>query len=202
MPLPIDSEADQPAKPTWATGPSLTGAPVPDVAVLVWPHEAHEVDRLRTRGVPRLLLVPSGSAPPHDVDHLTEWVRVPASAHEVAARVVALVRRAGSLTGRPHVDEHGRITYGDRWAALSPIESRIAGVLSERFCQIVGAEQLRASGWPPAHPEGPTTATALRVHLHRLRHRVADLGLEVVTVRNEGVVLQPVAAAGPRAAGR
>ncbi|HVM66751.1 MAG TPA: helix-turn-helix domain-containing protein [Acidimicrobiales bacterium] len=141
--------------------------------------------------LPRLLLVPAGAAPPQDVDHLTEWVRHPASEHEVAARVVALVRRAGAFLVRPHVDEHGRISYRDRWSALSPIESRIAGVLCDRFCQLVDASQLRASAWPPHHSVDPPTPTAFRVHLHRLRQRVADLGLEVVTVRNEGVVLQP-----------
>jgi hypothetical protein len=164
---------------------------VPDVAVLMWPAEAPEAETLRQQAVPRLLLVPAGAAPPQDVDHLTEWVRHPASEHEVAARVVALVRRAGTFLVRPHVDEHGRISYRDRWSALSPIESKIAGALCDRFCQIVDASQLRASAWPPHHPVDPPTPTAFRVHLHRLRQRVADLGLEVVTVRNEGVVLQP-----------
>ena len=159
--------------------------------MLGWPGEAGEAERLRRCGVPRLLLVPPGAAPPQDVDHLTEWVRVPASEHEVAARVVALVRRAGTFAVRPNVDEHGRISYRGRWSALSPIESRIAGVLAERFCEVVDAGQLRSSAWPPSGPVQPPSPAALRVHLHRLRQRVLDLGLEVVTVRNEGVVLQP-----------
>jgi hypothetical protein len=176
-------------RPAWATGPSRP--PARDLAVLAWPDESAEEERLRREGVPRLLLVAAGAPPPQDVDHLAEWVRVPAPEHEVAARVVALMRRAETFSLRPRVDEYGRITHRDRWAALSPIEARLAAVMCERFCEVVTARDLRVSAWPPSERAQPPSAPALRVHLHRFRHRVAGLGLEVVSVRNEGVILQP-----------
>ena len=98
---------------------SASPAPSHDLAVLSWPKDAAEAERLRREGVPRLLLVPREERPPHDVDHLAEWVRVPAEEREVAARVVALLRRAGSFAVRPHMDDHGRISYGGRWAPMN-----------------------------------------------------------------------------------
>jgi len=165
-------------------------APAHDLAVLEWPEDAAEAERLGREGVPRLLLVPHEEPPPQDVDSLTEWVRVPAEEREVAARVVALMRRARSSSILPCVDDHARISYRDRWTALSPTEARIAAVLCERYGEVVTTEELRSLASPP-RGRAPSPA-AFRVHLHRLRQRIASLGLEVVSVRNEGAVLQPV----------
>jgi DNA-binding response OmpR family regulator len=162
-----------------------------DLAVLAWPEDAAEAERLRKEGVPRLLLVPHEQEAPQDVDHLAEWVRVPAEEREVAARVVALLRRAEAFSVRPHVDEHGRIAFRDRWSALSPTEARIAAVLCDRYCDVVSTDELRTLASPDdGRGRGPSPA-AFRVHLHRLRQRIAGVGLEVVSVRNEGVILQP-----------
>jgi DNA-binding response OmpR family regulator len=165
--------------------------------VLAWPEDAAEAERLRREGVPRLLLVPHAEPPPQDVDHLAEWVRVPAEEREVAARVVALLRRAEAFSVRPHVDEHGRISFRERWSALSPTEARIAAVLCDRYTDVVSTQELRSLAAPhDGRGRGPSPA-AFRVHLHRLRQRIAGLGLEVVSVRNEGVVLQPRSADAP-----
>jgi DNA-binding response OmpR family regulator len=181
--------ADGDRRPSRPTGPSRP--PVRDLAVLTWPEEAAQAERLRREGVPRLLLVARDADPPQDVDHLTEWVRVPAEEQEVAARVVALMRRAETFSLRPRVDDHGRITHRDRWAALSPTETRIAAVLCDHFCEVVTTQELRSRAWPPGDEVRAPSSGALRVHLHRFRQRVAVLGLEVVSVRNEGVILQP-----------
>ena len=175
-----------------------------DVVVLAWPEQADEARRLGALRTPRLLLVPPGVEPPRDPDDLLEWVCIPASEHEVAARVVALIRRAehdagsgrrAAVVDRPVVDRHGRCVYRHRWAALSPSEARLATVLCERYMEVVPDAEL-VDRWRP--DEGAVDArkpVALRVQLTRLRQRVADLGLEVVSVRSQGVILQPCPAA-------
>src|SRR5665213_3676361 len=106
---------------------------------LAWPEQADEDERFRRLRIPRLLLVAADVDPPRDIDYLLDWVRIPASEHEVAARVVALIRRAEddevAEVERPVVDRHGRFVYRDRWAALSPTEARLATVLCERFME-------------------------------------------------------------------
>jgi hypothetical protein len=161
------------------------------VAVLVWPDEAHEAEQLRRAGVPRLLLVPADTLPPPDIDPLADWVRTPAGERDVAARVVTLMNRAVQHHHLPTVDRHGRMVRGADWVALSPIETRLATVLCERFLDVVPECDLRKSAWPAAAGVGQSNS-ALRVHLHRLRQRVAALDLELVSVRGEGVVLQDV----------
>jgi DNA-binding response OmpR family regulator len=178
-----------------------------DVAVLAWPQQAAEFERLRPLRVPRLLLVPAGVDPPGDTDYLVDWVRVPASAQDIAARVVALMRRAeGASTDvaeTPSVDRHGRCVYRERWTALSPTEARLARVLCERFNEVVPEEELLRHGWQLADTRvEPPKANALRVHLTRLRQRIGELGLEVISIRNQGVVLQPRAVDMPGASVR
>ena len=171
-----------------------------DVVVLAWPQQAAEFERLKPLRVPRLLLVPAGIDPPGDTDYLVDWVRVPASAQDIAARVVALMRRAEGaaqeVVDTPSVDRHGRCVYRDRWTALSPTEARLARVLCDRFTEVVPEADLVRHGWQLADGGAetgvaPPRANALRVHLTRLRQRISELGLEVVSIRNQGVVLQP-----------
>jgi hypothetical protein len=163
-----------------------------DVAVLAWPQQAAELERLRLLRVPRLLLVPAEGDPPSDSDPLVDWVRMPASAQDIAARVIGLLRRAtdddDATEDVPGVDAHGRLVFGTRWAALSPTEARLARVLCDRYREVVSEPELLRHGWEEGAPPRPN---ALRVHLTRLRHRIAGLGIEVVSVRNQGVILQP-----------
>ena len=173
-----------------------------DVVVLAWPEQAAEAERLRGMGVPRLLLVSADGDPPRGIDHLADWVRVPATEQEVAARVVALMRRAADPSlaegEKPTVDQHGRIVYRECWSALSPTETRLAKLLSDRFLEVVTEAELRECAWPSDTTIDIPKPNALRVHLHRMRQRVGVLGLEVVSVRGEGVVLQPSADPGAR----
>jgi DNA-binding winged helix-turn-helix (wHTH) protein len=59
-------------------------------------------------------------------------------------------------------------------------------VLIKQFADVVPTAELIRTAWPSE----TATANALRVHLTRLRRRISPLGLEVVTVREHGFLLQ------------
>jgi two-component system OmpR family response regulator len=159
---------------------------VADVAVVRWPEERAEVERLARLHLPRLLLVAESADPPEESDVLQDWVRLPGDERDVLARLTALRGRASRMSRPPSVDDHGRLHFRSAWAQLSPINGRLGRALSDAFNSVVAEDELRARGWPADQP----SSNALRVHLHRLRRRVRPLGLEVLAVRGEGWVLQ------------
>jgi len=164
-----------------------------DVVVLRWPEDAADVERLAVSGVPRLLFVQPGADPPEGGECEEDWVRLPADDRDVAARLRALTRRAGRHQTVPEVDGEGRLLHRGRWVALSPIDQHFARLLVERFGRVVANEEL-ARAW-----DRPPKSNAVRVHLTRLRRRIAPLGLEIRRVRGVGVLLQERGLeAGPR----
>src|SRR5207248_11300253 len=74
---------------------------------------------------------------------------------------------------------------GEGWVALSPIEHRLAAVLAERFGEIVDNDILGRA----ARPDEPPSNGALRVHMTRLRRRLAALSPELRNVRGRGYVM-------------
>jgi DNA-binding response OmpR family regulator len=165
----------------------MTSAPALGVVLVRWPEHAEQVTALAQAGLPRLLLVAADADPPASLDASEDWVRLPADERDIAARVLRLSTRAEAVVpGPPSLDGNDRLFYRGAWVALSPIEARIAAALLEHFGSVVPEEELGARGWPG----GRWPAGALRVHLTRLRQRVAPLGLEIARVRLQGLVLQ------------
>jgi DNA-binding response OmpR family regulator len=162
------------------------------VVLVNWPEHADQVTALAQAGLPRLLLVATDADPPASVDESEDWVRLPADERDIAARVLRLTSRAApAAPDPPRLDANGRLFYAGRWVALSPIEARMASALVERFGTVVREEELGERGWPEGTwGDGARSAGALRVHLTRLRQRLAPLGLEVARVRMQGLVLQ------------
>jgi DNA-binding response OmpR family regulator len=159
----------------------------PGVVLVNWPEHADQVTALAQAGLPRLLLVANDADPPASLDASEDWVRLPADERDIAARVQRLTRRAGEpAMGPPTLDGNGRLHHRGSWVALSPIEARMASALVERFGSVVSEDELGARGWPG----GTWPPGALRVHLTRLRQRLAPLGLDVTRVRLQGLVLQ------------
>src|ERR1700674_5346389 len=163
-----------------------------DVVLVRWPDETERLERLRATGAPRLLLVPADATPPVTVDPLEDWVRLPADQSEVRARLTTLSARADADQPVPAVDGDGLLHYRDRWVALSPVEHALAAALAERFGAVVGRDALARRAWPGGVPP----RNALDVHILRFRRRIADLGLELRTVRSRGYLLQSVATDG------
>jgi two-component system OmpR family response regulator len=157
-----------------------------DVVLAHWPEEATTVERLRASGTPRLLLVAPDAAPPTGGDCTEDWLRLPADDLDVHTRMLALRARAARHNRRPEVDRDGRLSFRDRWVALSQIDLRLARALTDQFAAVVSTEHLAQAGWPHGIPSG----NALRVHLTRLRQRIKPLGLEIRAVPARGYVLQ------------
>ena len=83
------------------------------------------------------------------------------------------------------MEDDGRLRFGGGWIALSPIEHRLAGVLAERFGQVVESDELARVAWP----DEVASEGALRVHLTRLRRRLSRLSLDLRNVRTRGYVM-------------
>jgi len=165
----------------------LTGAgPAP--VLLRWPADEERRRLLAERGVPRLFLVDGGAAPPVCADPLEDWIRVPCEERDLEARKREGSARAPAATPEtpPRLDGNGRLLRGGRWVPLSPIEERLCRLLIGEFDAVVSDRRLMAGAWPG----GSGTSTGLRLQVTRLRRRVADLGLEIRSVRGKGYVLQ------------
>ncbi len=155
------------------------------VAVLQWPEEAQLLEHFVALGLPRLLVIDDRAEPPVVTDTLEDWIRESADDRDREARVATLRRRGGHVIV-PVFDGMSRLGFGGVWAALSPIEYRLATELVDHFRRIVSDKELTARAWADSPPQ----PNALRVHLTRLRRRLEPLGLEILTIRSQGHIMQ------------
>ncbi len=160
---------------------------MPDVSLVRWPTEVERRTRLESICAPRLLLLEDESPPPLALDCLEDWVRVPATEEDVAARLASLrTRAAAHLVDRPDLDGDGVLRFGGGWVSLPPVEARLGRSLIERFGAVVSRDTLARSAWP----DGPSGRNALDVHVLRLRRRLVPVGLAIKTVRSRGYLLE------------
>lgn len=157
--------------------------PLSHIAILRWPEEAGVVAYLRTQGRPRLLLVAPDADPPTPVGPDEDWIRLPAREDDIRVRAEALQARVEIPDDPPTVGADGRLHWEGQWVALSPTEEGLCRALADQFGQVVRPDALAASSTQPLTP------TAVRVHITRLRKRIAPLGLTVRAVRGRGYVL-------------
>lgn len=158
-----------------------------DVCILRWPAQADEADRLARIGAPQLLLVEPGAAPPTESSCLVDWLRPPADDEDMHTRLVALSERAARHPRGPTLDDYGQLSHRGTTVFLSSIEERITKTLIENLGHPVPAEELTTRVWAD---DG--TNEALRVHISRLRHRIAPLGLNITNIRDRGYVMGEV----------
>jgi hypothetical protein len=164
-----------------------------DVVVLRWPEQAHDLQRLEELGVPRLLLVEPGVAPPEGESCLQDWLRLPAEDADVGARLRALAHRAANHPVLPVVEPFGQLSYRGRTLFLSPLDQRVAHLLIDHFGEVVDDDEIRNHVWS----EGASTQ-ALRVHISRLRRRIGPLGLTITCIRNVGYLMHQQTGASAR----
>jgi len=156
-----------------------------DVRILRWPDQADEADRLARLEAPRLLIVESGVPPPTETSCVVDWLRLPADDEDLRARLVALAERAARHPSRPVVDGYGQLSYRGTTVFLSSVDEQITKILVENFGHPVPAEGLIPRVWPQHG-----TNENLRVHISRLRHRIAPLGLTITNVKSHGYVMR------------
>ncbi len=171
---------------------------VAEVEVLRWPGEDARREDLAERGVPCLLLVEDGVAPPASSRLLEDWMRVPADELDLVARV----RRLGALalaqasTEQPEVDDQDVLHMGHAWTALSAAEACLARRLTADFGYIVARDDLLAALKPTPTTRNPDgrerQPRTLDLQICRLRRRIAAVGLTVSAVRGRGYVLECV----------
>jgi DNA-binding winged helix-turn-helix (wHTH) protein len=94
----------------------------------------------------------------------------------------------------PRVDEYDLLWRGETWCALSPIEAAIVRTLIEHGQRVVTRREIGARAWPNGMPAG----RPVDGRLHRLRARLAPLGLRIHSIRRRGLLLavDPVVPAG------
>jgi DNA-binding response OmpR family regulator len=155
------------------------------VAILRWPEDAETVDQLRLTGAPRLLLVAPGVDAPACTECGEDWIRLPATDEDLRVRAATVAARAARHVAHPEVTPDGRIVFGDHWAPLSTIEGSLAAVLCDNFGSVVSHSSLdEGCGGRSLSPN------AIRVHMMRLRKRIAPVGLAVRTVHGRGYLLE------------
>lgn len=154
---------------------------------LPWPADAHRRTTLRREGRPCLLLVDAGAQPPALAGCLEDWVRMPATDVDIEARCATLARRVDQhRESRPHpILRDGVLRVGEAWVSVPPVESRLLAALLERAGSVVSRPSLARAGWPGGDPDRNT----LDVHMGRLRRRLTEVGVNVVTVRSRGYLL-------------
>lgn len=157
-----------------------------DVALIQWPSdESLRVD-LAQEGHPRLLLVDPKANPPVCVDMLEDWVRLPVTREDRAARMTSLRRRAGRRHDElPVLRPGGVLEHAGATVELSEIQVRLAAMLIERFGAVVSREELSSRAWP----DFEASANNLDVTVGRLRRQVERVGLRMRTVRSRGYLL-------------
>ena len=163
------------------------GTMVSGVATVRWPAEGAAPGRAGRGGDPPAGPRRLGAEPPAPLDAVEDWMwewaddgRAPGPGRH-RARPLARRRRGPA----PRADADGRIHVGDRSATLAPRVAAVARVLVARFDEVVARDELVAAAWP----DRSVGDGAVPLVLHRLRQRVAPLGLAVTSVRGRGVAL-------------
>jgi DNA-binding response OmpR family regulator len=88
--------------------------------------------------------------------------------------------------GAPTLDEFGVLRTVSGWVALSPLQERIMRLLIDNFGEPVARTDLAATAWP----DGDRDRHTIDIHIHRLRPRLAEVGLIVHTLRGRGFLLE------------
>lgn len=101
------------------------------------------------------------------------WV-VPASEHRAEPNV------------RPTLDDDGLLRFGGRWVSIPDTQLAVAALLVRNTGRLVRTADVRRA-YEGAGGSG--SETSVRSAVHRLRRRMAEVGLHLRVVRDRGLVL-------------
>ena len=157
-----------------------------EVALLHWPRDREDRERLARALLPRLLLVSEGQPPPGTGDPMEDWIRLPADERDVAARLHALSERATASLDQIVVVDDCCLRRSAATVSLSPNEASFARLLVAASGGVVPRAALAAAVWGR---DADPSARSLDDLAYRLRRRIEVLGLDVVTARTRGFAL-------------
>lgn len=122
-----------------------------------------------------------------------DYLPKPFELPELEARIAALMRRpkelrqSRSTIGELTLDREQHAFYrGAQPLALTKRESALLSVLFERSGRAVSKEFL----YEAVFADGEATLDAVEVNIYRLRKKVEDCGVQIVTVRGLGYMLE------------
>jgi hypothetical protein len=157
------------------------------VSLLRWPEEEPLRQQLAWFGLPRVLLVEPPVAPPDLLDELEDWMRTPADPVDLRARTEAVRRRAAeSIVAAPLLDDDGLLWVGSTWVALTPSQVPVVRLLLDHPDKVVRFDAVAVacrSAGASGHP------ASVRTLITRLSARLRTVGLELVSVRQRGLLL-------------
>ena len=171
-----------------------------DVAVLDWRMPgASGIDVVRwARSHDRptaLLMLTARDTPPDRIEGLDagadDYLVKPFDFGELLARIRALQRRPRGVDtpviarGRITLDPVTRVAAADgRPLALTPTEYNILELLMRRWPAVVDRKAIAEHGW--RDETDPLGSNAIDVQVSRLRAKIPDAGVRIVTVRGAG----------------
>jgi hypothetical protein len=157
-----------------------------DVRLVRWPMEQEYRRELESVGVPRVLLVEPGAAPPPCWDELEDWIRVPVDQAELELRATTVARRADQRE-RPWLDEDGLLWLRDQWCAVTDGQLPLVRLLVDHFGVVVRDDQVEGvfvDARTSAHEE------AIKTTVRRVSQTLGRVGLGLQRVRGAGYLLE------------
>ena len=170
---------------------------VAGVEVVVWPRDDALRQSLARAGVPRILIVADGVAPPEHLSFDEDWIREPFDHADLQARARRIIQAARSQSAQAAwLDDERVLHRGAMTAVLTASEAVVAEELLSHSGQVVDRESLQDRLWPS---QDPPSERAIDAVVYRLRRRCQDLGLLIQAARGRGFVLTagPAVASGP-----
>jgi DNA-binding response OmpR family regulator len=153
------------------------------VELVRWPSEAVRRDQLAAADVPRLLLVEPDCPPPSVLLGIEDWIRLPADERDLFVRLARLEGRRSAQHRSVPVLEDLVLRFEDRWVSLPPVEAAIVAPLLRHFGELTTRDEIVESAWP----DGQVRSLNSRIRV--LRQRLAAVGLQLLTVRTRGFVV-------------
>ncbi|HEY5888479.1 MAG TPA: winged helix-turn-helix domain-containing protein [Acidimicrobiales bacterium] len=170
------------------------------IVTLRWPEESDRRDHLAAAGIPRLLLVSPGAAPPPVWAVEEDWLWTDAPVGDRAHREATLRRRldliagpAPPLTSSIALDEDGLVRRHGRWVALTELEVRLVRPLLAANGRSVSRADLLQAGWIGERRHDRAVDGAIR----RMRSKLRPVGVQIHGITGVGYLLEVVAAPAP-----
>jgi hypothetical protein len=153
------------------------------IEVVRWPAQQRRRAELADGARPVVLLV-EPTAPPPRCDEHEDWLREPATTHDLQARMATLQDRL-SCSARLTFED-GILVHRGAWVAVPEAQVAPLELLLARYGCVVAKDHLAAV----AHRNGSSgDVQALKTMMLRLTRRVRPIGVTIRAIRGRGYLL-------------